>query len=440
MNLFNSYTIVIAISLIVIISYIFNIISAKTSIPSVLLLIGLGMIIRFAAGYWEIPIGSYLFDALEILGLVGLIMIVLEATLDLELNRSKWPVIWKSLLVAFAALIGSSLAIAYLIDAYVIHNFMKSLVYAVPLSIISSAIIIPSIGQLSEEKKEFLIYESTFSDILGIMYFYFLIGNLDNNNVGSVVWDVVSNISITIILSILISYALVLIFQRLKTQVKLFLLISVLLLLYSLGKLFHLSSLLIILVFGLVLNNHKVFFKGKLRQLLDIKSLHSILSNFHLITLETAFVVRTFFFVIFGISINLKTMLDLRALFISLAIVITIFLIRAIFLKLIIRKELIPQIFMAPRGLITILLFFSIPLHLQVETFNSAILLYTILITSVAMAVALMAQGKHIEAVDAMQLEYWDEMDKVIENIPEMDKHKTPEELGEKKEDQTDLP
>jgi NhaP-type Na+/H+ or K+/H+ antiporter len=440
MDFINSYTVVIAVSVIVIISYIFNIISAKTSIPSVLLLIGLGIIIRVAAGYFQISIGSYLFDALEILGLIGLIMIVLEATLDLELNRSKWPVIWKSLLVAFTTLIGSSLVIAYLIDVFVIHDFMKSLVYAVPLSIISSAIIIPSIGQLPEEKKEFLIYESTFSDILGIMYFYFLIGNLDNKNVGSVLWDVVSNIGITIVLSILISYALVLIFQRLNTQVKLFLLISVLLLLYSIGKLFHLSSLLIILVFGLVLNNHKVFFRGKLRKLLDIKSLHSILSNFHLITMETAFVVRTFFFVIFGISINLESMLDIWALFISVVIVITLFLIRGIFLKLIIRKELIPQIFMAPRGLITILLFFSIPFQLQVETFNSAILLYTILITSIIMAVALIAQGKHIEAVDAMQLEYWDEMDKEIENIPEIDRHKTPEEREEKKGGQSELP
>ena len=428
MEIFNSYTIVIIASMIIIVSYLFNIISSKTGVPSVLLLIGLGMIFRGVAGYMDISFGTYLFEALEILGIVGLIMIVLEAALDLELNRSKWPVISKSLLVALASLIISSLIIALIIQYLIIAEFMVALVYAVPLSIISSAIIIPSIGELADDKREFMIYESTFSDILGIMYFYFLLGNLDNPDVGAVVWDVASNIVITIVLSIVISYALVLIFQRLKTQVKLFLLVAVLLLLYSIGKIFHLSSLLIILIFGLVINNYKVFFRGKLANLIDLSALHSILGNFHLVTMESAFVIRTFFFVIFGLSIDLGSLLDSWALLVSIIIVIALFGVRAIFLKLVVKKDLYPQLFMAPRGLITILLFFSIPAYLQLETFSSAILLYTILITSSAMAIALIASGKHLEPVEAIQLEYWQEMDKEIDEIPTQEKHKTVEE------------
>ncbi len=428
MEIINPYTIVIAASFVVIISYLFNIISSKTNVPSVLLLVALGMIIKSAASYFDIPTGKFLFNALEILGIVGLIMIVLEAALDLELNRSKWPLIWKSLVVAFASLIGCSFIIGFIINTFLVDDFTTSLIYAIPLSVISSAIVIPSIGEIMDEKKEFLIYESTFSDILGIMYFYFLIGNLDNNNVGSVIWGVVSNILITIVLSILISYALVLIFQRLRTQVKLFLLIAVLLLLYAIGKLFHLSSLLIILIFGLVLNNYKLFFKGKLMKLINLSAIHSILSNFHLITMESAFVVRTFFFVIFGITINISSLVDFRVFIISLLITVALFGVRALFLKLIVRRDLNPQLFIAPRGLITILLFFSIPVHLQLDTFSSAVLLYTILLTSSAMAIALIANGKHIEPVDAMQMDYWREMDKHIEEIPVQDKHKTVEE------------
>jgi Kef-type K+ transport system membrane component KefB len=428
MEIFNSYTIVIIASMIVIVSYLFNIISSKTGVPSVLLLIGLGMIFRGVAGYMDISFGTYLFDALEILGIVGLIMIVLEAALDLELNRSKWPVISKSFLVAFASLIISSFAIALIIQYLIVAEFMVALVYAIPLSIISSAIIIPSIGELSKDKREFMIYESTFSDILGIMYFYFLLGNLDNENVGDVVWDIASNIVMTIVLSVVISYALVLIFQRLKTQVKLFLLVAVLLLLYSIGKIFHLSSLLIILIFGLVINNYKVFFRGKLAKLINLSALHSILGNFHLVTMESAFVIRTFFFVIFGLSIDLSSLLDTWALLVSIIIVISLFGVRALFLKLVVKENLNPQLFMAPRGLITILLFFSIPTHLQLETFSSAILLYTILITSSAMAIALIASGKHLEPVEAVQLEYWQELDKEIDEIPKQEKHKTFEE------------
>ncbi|QSE98249.1 cation:proton antiporter domain-containing protein [Fulvivirga lutea] len=433
MELINPYTIVIILSLIIIISYLFNLLSTKSGIPSVLLLIGLGIILNALGKYVGIPKTTYLFDILEILGIVGLIMIVLEAALDLELNRSKWPVIWKSLLVAFLSLVGSSLVVAGVLNYFLVDDYILALVYAIPVSVISSAIVIPSVGEMTPEKREFMIYESTFSDILGIMYFYFLVGNIDNSSAQAVVWDISLNIFITVLISVVSSYALVLVFQRLKTQVKLFLLIAVLLLLYSVGKLFHLSSLLIILIFGLVLNNYKLFFRGKLASFLDVKSVHSILSNFHLVTIETAFVVRTLFFVLFGISIDLNALKDLNALGISLVIVILMLGIRAIFLKLIIRKDLKPQLLMAPRGLITILLYFSIPAAFQVEGFNSSIYLYTILITSGLMAIALIAEGKHLAPVDAMQMAYWREMDKEIENIPEQDKHREPEENEESK-------
>ncbi len=426
MEIFNSYSMIIAISLVIIVSYFFNIISQKTNIPSVLLLIVTGILIKLGFNYFEVNTGDRLFSVLEILGIVGLIMIVLEASLDLELTKEKWPVIWKSFTVAILSLIGCSISIAFLLQFLLIDDFLVALVYAIPLSIMSSAIVIPSVGELVEDKKEFMVYESTFSDILGIMYFYFLIGNL-NNSVNTVVWDVLSNIFITVVLSVLISYALVLIFQRVQTQVKLFLLIAVLLLLYSLGKQFHLSSLLIILVFGLVINNHKLFFRGFLRKWIQTAPLNSILRNFHLITIESAFVVRTFFFVIFGMTVDLNSLLNGRDLLISLVIVAILFGIRAGFLRFFRGKEITPEVLIAPRGLITILLFFAIPATMQVE-FNSGILFYTIIITSVVMAMALIAGGKHIEPVDAVKQAYWNEIDKQIESIPESDKNKTIEE------------
>ncbi|ELR72818.1 Na+/H+ antiporter NhaP [Fulvivirga imtechensis AK7] len=436
MEIFNSYTAVITISVIVIMSYFFNIISEKTNIPSVLLLILSGVLIKLGLTYFGIATGDSLFNILEILGIIGLIMIVLEASLDLELTREKWPLIWQSFTVALLSLLVCSFAIGWLINYLLIDSFFISLIYALPLSVMSSAIVIPSVGELLNEKKEFMVYESTFSDILGIMYFYFLIGNADSDSVRTVVWDVFSNIFITIVLSVAISYALVFIFQKVRTQVKLFLLIAVLLLLYSIGKLFHLSSLLIILIFGLVLHNHKIFFQGKLKKLIHIPSVKGILNNFHLITIESAFVVRTFFFVIFGITISLGTLLNWEVLFISLTIVVILFAIRAIFLRLLRGKSIAPEVLIAPRGLITILLFFAIPDELQVNTFSAGILLYTILISSVIMAMALIASGKHIEPVDAIQMAYWKEVDKEIESIPESEKNKSVEEKVKEKQDQ----
>ena len=408
MEAINPYVAIIGISLVVIISYFFNVISQKTNVPSVLLLIVLGIIIKQGLNFLGITVGERLFDILELLGIIGLIMIVLEAALDLELTKEKWPTIWKSFSVALLSLVLSSWAIAYIINFFIIEDFFTCIIYAVPLSIMSSAIIIPSVGGLSENKKEFMIYEGTFSDILGIMFFYFLIGNAGADNAKVVVYDVIGNITITIVLSILISYTLVLIFQKMTSQVKLFLLIAVLLILYSVGKLFHLSSLLIILIFGLILNNNKVFFRGFLKKWINPPKVKRVLDDFHLVTVESAFVVRTFFFVLFGISISLASLLNFEVAIISICVLLALYVVRFLTIKLFIQKDIYPQVFLAPRGLITILLFFAIPDEYKTDIFDSGILLYTIIISSIIMAAALVANGKKVIPVKDLPFNYQD--------------------------------
>lgn len=421
MEVINPYIAIIAISVVIIISYFFNIISQKTNIPSVLMLILLGILIKQGMKVMGFSTGDMLFNILELLGIVGLIMIVLEAALDLRLTKDKWPTIWKSFSVALLSLVASSAACAYIIHFFVEPDLFSALIYAVPLSVMSSAIIIPSVGGLSEGKKEFMVYEGTFSDILGIMFFYFLIGNAEAENAQVVVFDVVSNIVITIVLSVAISYALVLIFQKMTSHVKLFMLIAVLLILYSVGKLFHLSSLLIILIFGLVLNNHKLFFKGILKKWIRPNKVKDVLEDFHLVTIETAFVVRTFFFVIFGVTITLTSLLNTNVALISLCILVALYVIRFIFIKLFLQRDILPQFFIAPRGLITILLFFAIPDEYQNENFDSGILLYTIIITCIIMAVGLVASGKSVIPIEDMSFIYGSDKKEDLESpiLPE---------------------
>ena len=415
MTLFDPYVFAIVICLTIILSYAFSVISNRTNIPSVLLLIGLGVGAQYSLQQVNINIGPVLFRILEVLGIFGLIMIVLEAALDLKLTRAKLPLIGKSLLIAFLALVGTSLAIAYLLHYFLIPSFLVSLVYAVPLSVMSSAIIIPSVVSLSSEpKREFLIYESTFSDILGIMYFYFLIGNMGAQKVGAVVTDVFSNITVTVVLSVVLGYLLVWLFQQLSAQVKLFLLIAVLVLLYSVGKLFHLSSLVIILIFGLILNNYQLFFRGRLKPWINKPVIDKIIEEFHLVTIESAFVVRTFFFVVFGMTLDLTTLLDRDTLLISLAIVVAMYVIRFICLKVVLLRNIIPELWVAPRGLITILLFFAIPAELTTERFNSGILLTTVLTTSIIMTIALIIKPKSeaTETFDELTFDDWEELDR----------------------------
>lgn len=386
----DTFTLIIIASSVIILSYLCNMLSKRTNIPSVLMLIAIGVIAKLITG-WD---GTKFLSILEVLGNVGLIMIVLEAALDLKLTKEKWPIIWKSFSVALLGLLGSTAFTALVLSFFLEMDTSISIIYAVPLGIMSSAIIIPSVVGLVEDKKEFMIYESTFSDILGIMLFYFILGNQDTSNTQAIVFDVTTNIALTVVLSLVLSYALVFVFQKIKTQVKLFLLISVLTLLYAVGKKFHLSSLVIVLIFGLILNNHQLFFRGFLKKFIDVPSVSEILHNFHLITAESAFVVRTFFFVIFGISISLGSLLSLSNAIISAFIILGIYLVRYALLKIFKGKSLSPEVYIAPRGLITILLFYAIPEELRSEKFDESILLFTILATSIVMTIALIKNVK----------------------------------------------
>ncbi len=389
----NAYVLVIAASTIIIVSYFFNLIAKRTNIPSVLMLIGLGILIQEGL-IWK-GLGDFnWFPYLEVLGIVGLIMIVLEAALDLELTKEKRPLIIKSMILALLGLLLTAGGVTYLLKAILQMDFTAALLYAIPMSVMSSAIVIPSVINLHEEKREFMIYESTFSDIFGIMLFYFIIGGTQVESAKDMWIGGGINILITIVISFVASYGLIILFQKVNSHNKLFLLIAVLLLMYSVAKLKHLSPLLIILVFGLIMRNRKLFFRGKLANYTDETSMIKLFDDLYLITMESSFVVRTFFFVIFGITISLASLFKLKVLLIALAILAITYIVRFILLKLVVRKEITPQLFLAPRGLITVLLYYAIPQEFRFQDFDEGILLFVILITSITMATSLIRNKK----------------------------------------------
>ena len=334
-------------------------------------------------------------NALEVLGIVGVIMIVLEAALDLELKREKWPVIWKSFTIAFVSLVVTSLAISFFIRLFFIDiEFLAAIVYAIPLSVLSSSIIIPSVANLSNHKKEFLIYEGTFSDILGIMIFYMIVENLDVKGMQELAFSVGSNLFITVAVSVILSYVLLYIIQNIRGNARFFLFLSILVLLYSVGKMLHLSSLVMILMFGILLRNHKVVLTRQLEIWLKDERIESVFKEFRMIINETSFLVRTLFFVVFGMTLPLASLLSSYVWLISGIFLLVSYFLRFLLYFIFEKKNIAAQVFIAPRGLISILLFFAIPESLRREGFESGVLFVVIISTSVIMALSLIAARK----------------------------------------------
>ena len=80
-------TITIIICILLLLAYAFDVSATFTKIPSVILLLLLGSVVRYVTISLNIVIPD-LNPFLPVLGTIGLILIVLEGSLDLEINRS----------------------------------------------------------------------------------------------------------------------------------------------------------------------------------------------------------------------------------------------------------------------------------------------------------------------------------------------------------------
>ena len=386
----NPYVVIILASLLIVFSYIFTQISKWTKIPSVIFLIGTGVGAQFAVKSMDMEVPN-LSQHLGLLGIVGLMMIVLEGALDIKIHRNKIKTILAALATSVLILGVTNSLIACILYFTQSVEFMTAFLYAIPLSVVSSAIVIPSVHTLVPAKKEFMILEATLSDIFGIMLFSFWI---KEPTAGQSYFEAISwNILISVSVSILLSYLLVYVFLKIKTEIKFFLFLAILALLFSIGEYFHYSALIIILIFGLVLNNTHAFFKGFLKKLIDPEKVAEIRHEFVIITNESSFLIRTFFFVVFGLTMNLEGLFDPEAIIIACLVMLVIFLTRALNLKVFIRSTIFPQMLIAPRGLVTILLFQKIVEHYNIIPFSEAILAWVIIGTNLVMMFGLIASG-----------------------------------------------
>lgn len=390
----DPYLFIIVASGAIIVSHLFNVLAQRTNIPSVLMLIVLGLILnQVMANYGHSKPGPILGQVLNVLGISGLIMIVLEAALELKLSVIPRQLIVRSFFVALLTLAGTTAAITYIIQYFTEADLYRCMVYSVPLAIVSSAIVLPSVARLQRDRRDFMVFESTFSDILGIMLFYFLIEDNSGSSATSIGFSLAGNILLTIAVSIVASVFLLWLFQRIRSKVKFFLLIAVLMLLYALGKKMNLSSLLIILVFGMMVSNQSLIFRGWMARVMGDSSKTNIEQELHLVTAETAFVVRTFFFLVFGFNIDVMRLLDLNVIMIGLAVAISIYLVRGTVVAALRSPGWSTVTTVAPRGLITILLAYNIPEYLKIPDLDDSVMLVVILATGLIMMFGLMADG-----------------------------------------------
>lgn len=381
------HIILIILSGLVIFSYLFELFSKKTKIPAVLLLLFLGIGIHYFSEYFGFRTFSFQ-PILPTVGTIGLILIVLEGALELKYERKKLGLIIRAFLSALLMLLFTTLGITWAFVYFSGSPVSICFLNAIPFSIISSSIAIPSVAHIMKEKREFIIYESSFSDILGIMLFNFASGSEIFSSRSFL------NLGLNTLYILLISagFCVILLFilGRISHHVKFFLIISILILVYAVGKEIHLSSLVIVLVFGLFLNNVDKIRRPAFRKIFIYPNFKSDLHQLYQLSAESAFLLRTFFFVIFGYSIDINNILNGEAFLYAGCILGVIYVVRLIFLKTVARTGLLPELFITPRGLISILLFYSIADAQRLPVLAGGVLFQVIIITTILMTFSLL--------------------------------------------------
>jgi potassium/hydrogen antiporter len=275
-------------------------------------------------------------------------------------------------------------------------TFKSGLINAIPLAIVSSAIAIPSAKNLLRNEKEFITYESSLSDIFGVIFFNFILANdhLNASSFGMFLLQLLLMIIVSMASTIILSYLL----KRINHSIKFIPIILLVILIYSISKVYHMPSLIFILIFGLFIGNIDELMKISWINRMKPENLNQEVHKFKEITTEITFMIRALFFLLFGYLINISELLNMDTALWAFLLTGSIFMLRYLVIYLFQLKQN-PILFIAPRGLITILLFLSIPSSQQFYMANKSLILQVIILSAFVMMFGLINYKKVPEKV-----------------------------------------
>ena len=128
-------SILIILPLLIIFSYMFDIFARRTKFPSVILLVFTGIVARFISSYYGYDNFQFLDNLVPVLGTIGLILIVLEAAIELEIKKDKMAIITKGFLAALVILVVNIILVSVFFEKVIGLSYPTSVIYAIPLSI-----------------------------------------------------------------------------------------------------------------------------------------------------------------------------------------------------------------------------------------------------------------------------------------------------------------
>ena len=388
-------TFVFSIGLIIFAAHFFTALFERTRVPDVLPLIFIGILIGPLFGIVSPDDFGYVGP---LLSAVALVLMLFEGGSHLTLDTLKTSL--KDCVALTLATFIFTVLITTGIAYYIMGNdLMPALFIAVVLGSISPAVVVPIVRMLdlSENTKSTLVVESAITDVLSIIIALGILKTFESGH-KTIMEFIGTNLIATMAMSLLVGFGGAVIWSTILEKIRkfpntIFTSLAFIFLLYGLSENLGYSGPISVLIFGVVLANSKkiplnIVQKFGADHLTEFTSIEKTLFS------EVIFLVKTFFFIFLGMSIQFG---NFKILFIGILLTVLIYGGRLLLSRIFISKET-PNSeaamisFIIPKGLAAAVLA-EVPMHMNLpagieETFIEIravvymVILFSILLTS----------------------------------------------------------
>jgi len=241
-----------------------------------------------------------------------------------------------------------------------------------------------------------VVYESSLSDILGVLVFFALLNS--DGSLAGVLSGLIGGGLLSLLLAIGFAFGLALLLMRIDGHIRFIPLLAGLFGLYAAGKLLHLSPLILVLLFGLVLNNPRMITRLRPFQGWMDDTYEETLDSFKVIIMELSFAVRGFFFILLGYWTDLAHLASPHAWLAALMILGVIYGTRHLMLRLGAFPLRNTLTWLAPRGLITVLLYLNAKEVLSLPGYLDGAVMLVVLVSAAMVGLARLQAGKESAA------------------------------------------
>ena len=359
-------TFVFSVGLIIFAAHFFTALFEKTRVPDVLPLIFIGILIGPLFGIVSPADFGYVGP---LLSAVALVLMLFEggSHLTLETLKTSLKDCVVLALMTFILTVLISTGTAYYLMG---KDLMPAIFIGAVLGSISPAVVVPIVRMLnlSENTKSTLVVESAITDVLSIIIALGILKTFLSGH-KSIMEFIGTNLIATIAMSLVVGFGGAVIWSTILEKIRkfpntIFTSLAFIFLLYGLSENLGYSGPIAVLIFGMVLANSKkiplnIVQKFGADHLIEFTSIEKTLFS------EVIFLVKTFFFIFLGMSIQFG---NLNILFLGVLLTFLIYGSRLILTRLIISKntpanEAAMISFIIPKGLAAAVLA-EVPMHM----------------------------------------------------------------------------